>query len=358
MEFQQFCVLLLKHILMRKTVFILGMLCGSHSLVAQQFTAIYNADSSLTGFENSRSKVSIAPQFVQVAGNKFDHIVAVTKEDKQGKWHSYYLTSGSRKVGSDSMYMFDNTFDCENEGFIRFTDWKTGKTGVFNRDGKIVVPAVYNAVSSVMNGMVIALQGAEKVKDGEHFFWKGGKDLLIDTANKVLVADFNAAEDLNMYSLQLENQPGTDTTRMSFKGVNGKYYTFQVYKKEFSEWLYRDLLPGLTKEKLAKHSFSKITYYNGEDWVSDDKALFIDKYWDFLQARFKDVAAFNIVSGNFNPFIFEGPLYDKYINHCFTAKDWQYPSISIFFEGSNEKGQLDFIRTDEGYQLIGVGFAR
>ncbi|MBP1651654.1 MAG: hypothetical protein H6Q26_1811 [Bacteroidetes bacterium] len=32
--------------------------------------------------------------------------------------------------------------------------------------------------------------------------------------------------------------------------------------------------------------------------------------------------------------------------------------ISIFFEGSNEKGQLDFIRTDEGYQLIGVGFGR
>lgn len=343
---------------MRKTLLIPALLYCSHSLVAQQFTAIYNADSSLTGFQTDRYKVALAPQFIQVGGNKFDHIVAVVKEDKQGAWQFSYLLSSYKQIGTDSMYMFDNTPDCENEGFIRFTDRKTDRTGIFNRKGKIVVPAIYNTVSRVMNGMVIALQGAKRVNDGEHFYYSGGKDLLIDTTNKILVTDMKSAEDLNMYSLKIEPQPTTDTTKMSFKGVNGKYYTFQVYKKEFSEWLHRDLLPGLTKEKLASHSFSKITYDNGEDWVSDDKTVFIDQHWDFLQARLKDVNAFDIVSGNFNPFIFEGPLYDKYLNNCADAKEWQYPSFTILFNGSNEKGELDFIRTDEGYQLISVGFAR
>ncbi len=348
-----------KHMLMRKTLLILGMLYCSHSLVAQQFTATFNADSSLIGFQHPIAKINLAPQFVQVAGYKFEHVVAVTKEDKQGKWHNYYLFHSMKKAGADSMYMYDNTFDCENEGFIRFTDPKTDRTGLFNRNGKIVIPAAYNTISRVMNGMVIALQGAQKEYEGEHFFYKSGQDLLLDTANKILVDDFHEAEDLNMYSLKIENQPSTDSTRMSFKGVNGKYYTFQVYKKEFSRWLHRDLLPALTKEKLVANAFSKITYYDETDgWIHEDKAIFIDKHWEFLQQKFQDVAEFHIVGEYLNPFIMEGPLYQEYFNNCNNAKDWQYPVISIYFDSSNEKGQLDFLRTKEGYKLIGVGFKR
>ena len=336
----------------------LGMLYCSHALVAQQFTAIYNADSTLTGFTNSTSRVSLAPQFVSVGGNKWQDVVAVMKEDKQGKWHGYYLFSSMKKAGADSLYMSDNTFDCESEGFIRFTDYKTDRTGLFNRNGKIVVPAVYNYISMLTNSMLITLQDANKVQDGEHFFYDGGRVSLIDTSNKILVKDFSKAENLNLYSVKVEDQPSSDTTRMSFKGENGKYYTFQVYKKEFSQWLHRDLLPGLTKEKLAAHSFEKITWWDGENWIYDDKTAFIDKHWDFLQARLKDVAAFNFVRGSFNPFLFEGPQYSRYMNNCFEAKDWQYPMWSIFWGGSNEKGQLDFLRTDEGYKLLMVGFGR
>lgn len=350
----------LTHLLMRKTLLILGMMYSSHSLVAQQFTANYNADSSLTGFDNPQLKVSLAPQFVQVGGHTFQDVVAVTKEDKEGKWHSYYLFRSMKTAGADSMYMFDNTFDCENEGFIRFTDWKTEKTGVFNRDGKIVVPAAYNYVSKVRNGLIVVLQGAIKNNaDSEHWFWEGGQANLIDTTNKLLANDIQDAELLNMYSVKVEDNPSADSTRKSFKGVNGKYYTFQIYKKEFAQWLQRDLVPGLTKEKLVAHAFSKISYWDeNEGWVFEDKEKFVDKHWDFLQARLQDVGAFNIVYEDINPFIFEGPQYRQYLDNCFQAKSWQYPSFSIFFEGSNEKGQLDFLRTDEGYQLIGVGFAR
>lgn len=332
----------------------------SHSLVAQQFTANYNADSSLTGFDNSESKVSLAPQFVQVGGNKFQDVVAVTTVDKAGKWHSSYLFRSMKSAGADSMYMFDNAFDCENEGFIRFTDWKTEKTGVFNRKAKIVVPASYNYVSRVTNGLLTVLRGAVKNNaDPEHWFWEGGKTYLIDTTNKVLVNDFKDERLLNMYSVKIEDKPSKDTTRMSYKGVNGNYYTFQVYQKEFSQWLQRDLLPGLTKEKLIANSFAEISYWNEtEGWLFEDGVKFIDAHWDFLQAKLNDAAAFNIIDEDINPFIFEGPRYKKYLNNCSQAKSWQYPSFSIFFGGSNEQGQLDFLRTDEGYKLIGVGFAR
>lgn len=344
---------------MRKTLLILTMLHCCQSLIAQQFTAIFNADSTLTGFENSGSKVALAPQFIQVGGHKFQDVVAVTKEDKEGKWHSYYLFRSMKQAGADSMYIFDNSFDCENEGFIRFTDRTTDRTGVFNREGKIVVPAAYNYVSRVTNGVLVVLQGAKKEYEGEHYFYSGGKVSLIDTTNKVLVNEFKEVADMNMYSLRVEDQPSTDTTRMSYKGVNGKYYTIQVFNKEFSQWLRRDLLPDLTKEKLVANAFSEISYWDeNEGWLFEDKAKFIDKHWDFLQAKLQDVGEFSFLNGDLNPFIFEGPLYRQYINNCGQAKDWQYPVITILFGDSNEKGQMDFLRTDEGYKLIGVGFGR
>lgn len=344
---------------MRKTLLITALLYCSHSIVAQDFTAIYNADSSLTGFKNAQSGAVLAPQFVQVGGNKFQDVVAVMTEEKAGHWHGYYLFRSMKKAGIDSLYMFDNAFDCENEGFIRFTDHKTGKTGVLNREGKVVVPAKYNYVSMVTNGVLVALQGAKKETDGEHYFYTGGKVSLIDTSNQVLVEDFKEVPHLNMYSLQIADQPATDTTRVSYKGVNGKYYTIQEFNKEFSQWLRRDLLPGLTKEKMIAHSFPEISYWDEAlGWVFEDREKFVEKHWDYIQALLRQVEDFTFMTEGLNPYIFEGPRYNQYINNCFQAKEWRYPLISVFIGNSNEKGQLDFLRTDEGYKMIGLGFEK
>ncbi len=337
----------------------MALLYWSHSLVAQQFTAIYNADSSLTGFKNSQSGIVLDPQFVQVGGQKFQDVVAVMTEEKAGNWHGYYLFRDMKKAGIDSLYMFDNGFDCENEGFIRFTDHKTDLTGVFNREGKVVIPARYNYVSMVTNGVLVALEGAKKEVDGEHYFYSGGKVSLIDTTNQVLVDDFKEVRDLNMYTLKIADQASADTTRVSYKGVNGKYYTIQVFTKEFSQWLRRDLLPGLTKEKMIAHSFPEISYWDeAQGWLFEERAKFVEKHWDEIQAMFRQVENFTFMREGLNPFIFEGPRYNQYINNCFQAKEWQYPLITVLIGTSNEKGNLDFLRTDEGYRLIGMGFEK
>ncbi|MHC0443614.1 WG repeat-containing protein, partial [Flavobacterium sp. 3-210] len=83
---------------------------------------------------------------------------------------SYYLTKQGKIVGRDSLYVFDNGPDCENEGFIRFTNHKTDKMGIFNSEGKIVIPAQYSALTKVRNGLIVVLKDAEKQQDGEHFF--------------------------------------------------------------------------------------------------------------------------------------------------------------------------------------------
>ncbi|MEI9958494.1 MAG: WG repeat-containing protein [Ferruginibacter sp.] len=38
--------------------------------------------------------------------------------------------------------------------------------GLFNKNGDIVVPAEYNDITRVRNGMIIALKGAEKKNNG------------------------------------------------------------------------------------------------------------------------------------------------------------------------------------------------
>ena len=112
--------------------------------------------------------------------------------------------------------------------------------GMFNSDGKIVIPAVYNNLTKARNGLIVALKGAIKKKfDEEHYGWTGGKELLIDTTNKVLVENFEYENDydLNFYSVQKSKEPNKDLARENFHGINGQYYSFINYDKEFKLWL-------------------------------------------------------------------------------------------------------------------------
>src|SRR5690606_42056116 len=59
-----------------------------------------------------------------------------------------------RKVGNDSLYYFDNVPDCESEGFIRFYDQANDLVGMLNSEGEIQIPAIYNGLGRVKNGMI------------------------------------------------------------------------------------------------------------------------------------------------------------------------------------------------------------
>jgi hypothetical protein len=163
--------------------------------------AFWNKDTTLIGFKDKSGKVKIEPRFVSgfTSAGLFENIIAAMEENSGG-YQSYYLTKSGKIFGKDSLHMFDNATDCESEGFIRFRDKKTERVGMFNRKGEVVIPAEYNELTRVGNGMTIALKGAEK---------SFGRTIII----RVVIISFGLAA--NNYSL-------TPTTKCSLKTLNTK----------------------------------------------------------------------------------------------------------------------------------------
>ncbi|MBO9583524.1 MAG: WG repeat-containing protein [Flavobacterium sp.] len=327
------------------------------------WTSFPNKDTTLIGFKDKNGTIKIEPKFTgYTIARKFENIIAVTEEEK-GNWKSYYLTKQGKIVGRDSLYVFDNGPDCENEGFIRFTDRKTDKMGIFDSRGKIAIPAQYNALTKVRNGMITVLKDAEKQQDGEHFFWKGGKEFLIDINNKILIENFTQNDDLNFYSLEKSKTPSQDPTRDSFLGVDGEYYSFLNFDKEFKHWLQNSLLKDLSKTNLEKHSFDKIIYWKEPDgWSDAPKTKFINQNYTYLKLKLQELknpkTDYFISSDGLNQFIFESEEYDIYFNNCNESKDWIYPTMDIVINPKNktDRGQdhFEFLRTENGYKLISV----
>ncbi|WJS96283.1 hypothetical protein NYQ10_07425 [Flavobacterium johnsoniae] len=166
---------------MDRLLFIYTLLFLNFSSFAQNndiWTSFPNKDTTLIGFKNKNGVVKIEPKFSGfTTARKFENIIAVT-EEKNGKWESYYLTKAGKIVGRDSLFVFDNSPDCENEGFIRFTDRKTDKMGIFNAEGKIAIPAEYSNLTKVKNGIFIGLKDAKKNNGWRTFFLERRKRIL------------------------------------------------------------------------------------------------------------------------------------------------------------------------------------
>ncbi|WP_269234622.1 WG repeat-containing protein [Flavobacterium flavigenum] len=331
------------------------------------WTSFPNKDTTLIGFKDKNGLIKIEPKFTGfTTARKFENIIAVTEEFNNG-WKSYYLTKTRKIVGRDSLYVFDNSPDCENEGFIRFRDPKTDKMGVFDGEGKIVIPADYSNLTKVRNGMIIALKDAVKEQDGEHFFWKGGKEFLIDINNKVLIENFSFNDDLNFYSLKKSKEPTKDETRDNFLGVDGQYYSFINYDKEFKYWMKNTLLSNLSKTNLEKHSFDKITYWKEPNgWISEPKTKFINQNFTYLKLKLQELknpkTDYFVSTDGLNQFIFESSEYEIYFNNCNESKDWMFPTMDVIINPKNKadfkQDHFEFLRTGNGYKLISISTAK
>ncbi|HEX8017809.1 MAG TPA: WG repeat-containing protein [Flavobacterium sp.] len=341
--------------------------CKSFAQNKDIWISFWDKDTTHIGFKDQKGTIKIKPKFMgMTTAHKFENIIAVT-EEYNDSWKSYYLTKTGKIVGLDSLYVFDNSPDCENEGFIRFRDPKTDKMGMFNGDGKIVIPADYSNLTKVRNGMVIALKDAKKEIDGEHFFWTGGKEFLINTNNKILIENFPYNDELNFYSVEKSKEKGKDETREYFLGVDGQYYSFINYEKEFTYWLKNTLLSDLSKTNLEKHSFDKIIYWKESNgWISESKIKFINQNFTFLKLKLQELknpkTDYFVSSNGLNQFIFESSEYALYFNNCNESKEWQYPVKSIVINPKNktDNGQdhFEFLRTENGYKLTSVSAAK
>jgi len=314
--------------------------------------------------------------------NDFIYGLATYRFDDLTIANGYYHTKTGKKFGKDSvLYALDQEGcipNCENEGFIVFRNRKHDRQGMFNRNGDVAIPAEYNELTNVQNGMVIARKGAVRKRGGglnlkdcgedgdyEHCYWVGGTWLLIDTLNNVLIEDLgptDSSDALNLFSVKKTEKPHPDTAiRRSFPAKNGGYYSFISYDKELMYWLKNDLLKNLTVEKLINATYESIHYKSsfGRFENSDNKRSFVTDNFKSLKKAFMDILnpefeiyLNDIYGGAFYYFILGS---EKYYDNCGRIKYWIYPTMTIYTKDKDYKSNnVTFLRTDNGYKLIGV----
>jgi hypothetical protein len=302
----------------------------------------------------------------------FNNIIAVT-EEKTDPLSSYYLLKNGKKLGIDSLYIWDMAFDCESEGLIRFRDNNSDKVGYFDSLGNVVIPAVYNDASPFRNGLAAILTGAKRICwDGgefsktnprEHWDWKGGQSFLIDKENNILIENFDSSTEIDLYSLHIKNAPSDTSFIESFKGVNGKFYNFINVEKHFRSWLFKTLLNDLNKEKLINNSYNKFSVWEDSlGWIFKNSTTVIDMNFEVLKSTLweikKEHADFFISIDELNPFIYESEEFEKYYDDCGNSKIWLYPVLHLVINHliitDLSHDHFEFLKTDDGYKLISI----
>jgi WG containing repeat len=328
----------------------------------------------LIGYKDRQGNIKIPAKFGGFTGALvFRDIIAVT-EDKTGQ--SYYLLKNGKKIGSDSLYVWDNDFDNLIEDKIRFRDKKTGKVGFFNKNGKIIIPAVYNDARPFHNGLALVVHNGKRVcLDGsmyndsapcEHWFWNG-ISALIDTHNHIVADDISIddTDDINWFALKIELKPDT-TLYTSFKDPEDKFYSFLNYKKEFKKWFYKIYLSNLNQSVSANCYKELVVEDKFKDRVRRyySKTSFLKRYQTLLIKKMKTVKAgkveTTIFDDDLNDYIYNGKNFSMFYTTYGVPDKEKHPLfdvVSTYYEKNKQSSYQEhysFLRTDSGYKLIEI----
>ncbi len=334
------------------------------------FSAEDGKQAGLLGFKDKTGKVKIPPKFFNFTRTgRFDDVVAVVDTTKE-KDKYYFLNKSGKVFGINQLYTYDMGTDCEHQGTIRFRNPHTDTVGIYDKNGKVIIPAEYSDISRLYNGLAVALKDATHVKDGEHSFWSGGESLLINRDNQILVKDFpyyySDRKTLDYSTLQIENTPSKNSTRDSFQGVNGQYYTFVNNKKDFTQWLNGFINNDFSQEDLVNITYPYIRRFSEEKngWYDTPSQEFIKANFSTLKQSLQVLTLpstkYQIILEDASSLNFEIDDFadlQGYVNNCGEGLIHQYPLISVVVENKvNEQGQdhFDFLKTDNGYKLISV----
>ncbi|MEC4112797.1 hypothetical protein [Myroides pelagicus] len=185
--------------------------------------------------------------------------ILVDEEESFEANYLFHLNNGEDlRIESQNVYYYDNgTADVASEGYIRFIDDQTRLVGLYDEKGEVAIPAVYNYLTRVENGLVVGIKGAEKKylgNDKEHFTYDGGDRLLMNVKGEVLVDDFTASKSLDFFSLSIEENNLIELPcRTYFKGNDGLYYSFVILEDFFQSFIMKDFIPGLRKEGIEQY---------------------------------------------------------------------------------------------------------
>ena len=255
-------------------------------------------------------------------------------------------------------------YNCETEGFVRF---RLGhQVGMLDRNDNVVIPAEFDVLTNVKNGMIVAINDAVCRQTGvrlvidysEPFRWHQGQILLLDTLGNVLVNDFSPYNNnLDFFSLKITETPHPDTIRDNFLATDGSYFSFVNFEREFEQWLFDDLLVNLTMERKIEATLDSVaTWIPGREFARYNNIEFANSgYFEILKRASQNP--------NLKPII----RVCRYCLHpsgrtlaleryyaCGGIRISTYPRIRLFFfslyYGIDEQIYL-FLRTESGYKL-------
>ncbi len=344
----------------------------------------YDSNSNLFGYKDLKGNLKISPKFSEKTKSQlFNDIIAVNEITKE-KAFEYYLLKNGLKIGLDSVCVreYNDVFtgyDCESESKIAFRDKKTSKVGFFDKNGKVIIPAIYNEASPFRNGISTVIIGAkreclDKSQDNlncVYFNWDGGRVALINEKNEIIVDNLkNGTIDIDWYSLTI-NSPHIDTTLFtSYIGKANRVYSFRNFDKEFRKWFYGNFIPKLNDKNAIIDSFlfDEIKYKNDDGIKLLNKRQFIDFYPKKYLASDLDSTKFQLSPDRANVgefFTIQNSKFSQYLNYCGDYNFYRFPIYKLWISKKSEnKNSLtsrntdnmffEFLRTEKGYKLIGV----
>ena len=252
----------------------------------QNWILYRDKNDDLIGYKDLNGKIQIEPKFTFLTSSIiFKNIIPVfekvnIKNKEDYKTTEYYLLKNGKKVGVDSLYLFDFTLDCENEDKIRFRDPKTDKVGFFDKNGKVIIPAIYNDASKFHNGLAIVIKDAKRIcwegeeysKENpcEHWSWKGNTQI-INNKNELILdnVDLQKFQDMDWYSLKI-NPKEIHSDDITFKAQDENLYSFTNTEKEFEKWFYNEFINKTDETNFLSNCFDKITVGKNGNIKSDE----------------------------------------------------------------------------------------
>jgi len=339
------------------------------------------------GFKDRFGKIMIEPKFLTITGaSRFRNIIAVIEDDSMADFPHYHLLKDGRKVGRDSLYMFDMTMDCEYQGRIRFRDQKSDKVGFFDSTGKVVIPALYSDATPFHGGFSVVVHG-RRIGDGgvecsadhpcEHWYWDGTSDL-INQRNETVArgVDFEDPDgkwSVDWNSLVLDSVI-SDTTFRSILSNDGRRISFRDNTREFWKWYQDSLERDVAIGRSDRHLFEKVVTSKDKGWKGRNRptrssvnpAWSMDSPRDFLRLNqkrlLKVVQKMKLGEAKLGLDFYDLPLfldhdeYPEYFNSCgeFDKDSHPYATLTLSSSEGLTLHSMEFLKTPAGYKLVQV----
>jgi hypothetical protein len=272
--------------------------------------------------------------------------------------------------GRDSLWAFDFSYDVESEGFIRFSvgryEDQTKRVGLYDWEGNVRIPANYNWLSIVRNGVLMGFEGGEYHLDGEYWFTKNDTAVLLDTNGNVLVDDPIEMKKIDRYidfhSKRIVDQE--ESGRVNIKMKDGRYLSFLNIRDELIAYLQQANFDDFLLDSLLlnDNGISKSDFVNNPQRQSyRNKVLTLQNRTEALNMQFGDLPTVycegkvvyqgkEVLTGTWLVYDFLKP-FEEYF-----ASDAQYgsiPIIEVFFDWNDY--YLTFARPAAGtYKLLAI----